>query len=74
MAFDCLVPIVVDRAAAERYGNDAGNVVQEDHSSRRNCSPIEVPSLKDIDVEENNGESETCNAGTPEELGRPEYL
>ena len=74
MAVDCFVPIVVDRAAAERYGKDAGNVTQKDHNSRRNCSPIEVPSLEDIDIEEDNGESETCNACTPEEFGSPKHL
>ena len=74
MAVDCFVPIVVDRAAAERYGKDAGNVIQKDHSSRRNCSPIEVPSLEDIDIKENNGKSEARNACTPEEFGGPKYL
>lgn len=54
--------------AEEAYGQDTGDVIQTDHPYRRNCSPKESRSLENLDVEEENGQSETGDAGTPEEF------
>ena len=59
---------MINRTAEEAYGQDTGDEIQIDHNCHRSCSPEESRSSENLDLEAENGNSETGDACTPEKL------